>query len=97
MVVRLHSSIHLLSLTPNHAYRPWSETETRPVNLLRLAELPCDCTEFDGRRAVDVAMDPTSWARVLVVDESGGVWLWSEAKVTVDSKLERRMSLWVPG
>ena len=74
LLVRLHSSTRLLNLIPNPLFLPPSEA--CPVKTLEVATLRS--TETSGRRHVDVALDPVTWSRALVVDESGGVWLWWE-------------------
>ena len=42
-----------------------------------------------GLHHVDVALDPTTFGRALVVDECGGVWLWTEGKVEKSERVVR--------
>ena len=46
-----------------------------------------------GRHHVDIALDPTSFGRALIVDECGGVWLWTESKVEVAERLSHSAHL----
>jgi hypothetical protein len=42
---------------------------------------------------MDVALDHTSWSKVLIVDEGGGVWLWWEEKLEIRERLVKTMRL----
>ncbi|WRT63394.1 uncharacterized protein IL334_000299 [Kwoniella shivajii] len=89
LLIRLQSTTHLVNLIPDHAYVPPSSSP--PVISQRTAQLSYEDTE--GRRHVDAALDANVWSRVLVVDESGGVWLWWEEKETKGSQIEKVWNL----
>nr|XP_018266353.1 uncharacterized protein I303_00328 [Kwoniella dejecticola CBS 10117]OBR88511.1 hypothetical protein I303_00328 [Kwoniella dejecticola CBS 10117] len=89
LLVRLQSTTHLLNLIPDHTYVPPSSQP--PILSQRIASLSYSDTE--GRRHVDVALDPVIWSRVLVVDESGGVWLWWEEKENRSGRIEKAWNL----
>jgi hypothetical protein len=57
----------------------------------RVGQLSISQTE--GRRHVDMALDEANWGRALIVDEGGGLWLWSEEKVEVRERLTKVMKL----
>lgn len=44
---------------------------------------------------MDCASDPTCWSRALIVDEGGGVWLWTEVKEEIRERLNKTMTLYV--
>jgi hypothetical protein len=46
-----------------------------------------------GRRVMDAVFDPTEWGRVLIVDESGGVWIWRWDRTIGGAKGASEMSL----
>lgn len=85
LLVRLAGSTHMLCLAPNPAFAFASSNASHTVS--RVAELDMGMTE--GRRHVDVALDPLSWGRAAIVDEGGGVWLWWEEKQRVEGELVR--------
>nr|XP_019048403.1 hypothetical protein I302_02174 [Kwoniella bestiolae CBS 10118]OCF27333.1 hypothetical protein I302_02174 [Kwoniella bestiolae CBS 10118] len=89
LLVRLQSTTHLLNLIPDHTYIPPSSEA--PVISQRTASLSYEDTE--GRRHVDVALDPKIWSRVLVVDDCGGVWLWWEEKDNRNGRIEKSWNL----
>lgn len=83
MLVRLHSSTRLLSLVPNRSFDP--PTDAHPVHATEIACLTS--AETEGRRHADVALDHETWSRALIVDESGGLWLWGEERVEVQERI----------
>ncbi|KLT43178.1 hypothetical protein CC85DRAFT_284735 [Cutaneotrichosporon oleaginosum] len=85
MLVRLETVTHLINLTLDPEYYYGSSSPT--YNVSRIAELNKEYTE--GRRHVDVALDPFHWGRAAVVDEGGGVWMWWEEK---DRGNDRRLT-----
>lgn len=85
LAIRLADATHLLSVTPNTAFV--SPTHDFPVAITSIGELPTALTE--DRRHVDVALDPLSWGKAAVVDEAGGVWLWSEGRETISGRIQR--------
>ncbi|WWC85515.1 uncharacterized protein L201_000379 [Kwoniella dendrophila CBS 6074] len=89
LLVRLQSTTHLLNLVPDHTYVP--PNSQPPIISQRTASLSYEDTE--GRRHVDVAIDPTLWSRILIIDESGGVWLWWEEKENRNSRIEKAWNL----
>jgi len=89
LVVRLATSTHLLNVIPNPTFVP--PTLEHPVTTLRVGEL--SVTDTEGRRHVDVELDPSTWSRAAVVDEGGGVWLWWEDKERVDGRTQKIMRL----
>ncbi|WWC97298.1 hypothetical protein V866_004177 [Kwoniella sp. B9012] len=89
LLVRLQSTTHLLNLIPDHTYVPPSSEA--PVICQRTALLSYEDTE--GRRHVDVALDPKIWSRILVVDDFGGVWLWWEEKDNKNGRIEKAWNL----
>nr|XP_019014207.1 uncharacterized protein I206_00289 [Kwoniella pini CBS 10737]OCF52988.1 hypothetical protein I206_00289 [Kwoniella pini CBS 10737] len=89
LLIRLQSTTHLLNLIPDHTYVPPSSQP--PILSQRTASLSYEDTE--GRRHVDVALDPTIWSRILVVDECGGVWLWWEEKDNRAGRIEKAWNL----
>lgn len=50
-------------------------------------------SDTDGLQHVDVALDPHTPGRLLIIDEQGGVWLWTETRLKVSLKYESRMDL----
>ena len=85
LLCRLHSSTRLLNVTQRPPI-PISGTSF-PVQIQEVATLHAQDT--DARRHVDVALDPAMWSRALVVDECGGVWLWSEDLIEAQERLEK--------
>lgn len=78
-----------MSLTPNPEFASSSPSASHSVS--RVAQLNASLTE--GRRHVDVALDPLSWGRAAIVDEGGGVWLWWEEKQPVEGRLGKTTKL----
>lgn len=89
LLVRLHSYTHLLLVTPNPTYMP--PTDAQPFATTRIATITPSDTE--GRRHVDVALDPKVWGRAVVADEGGGLWMWSEERNIVRDRTEKKMRL----
>lgn len=81
-----------MSLNTNPAFGPTSNTASHSV--ARVAEIDPAMTE--GRRHVDVALDPLSYGRAVIADEGGGVWLWWEEKSAVEGRLVKTTKLCVP-
>lgn len=48
-------------------------------------------TDSNGLRHMDIALDPTSFGRAVLVDEKGGVTLWTERKVERSERLVPEM------
>lgn len=86
LVVRTANCSYLLNVVPHGLYLPPS-TATTPVSTVRIGELTVAAT--DGHQHVDVALDPLSWSRAAVVDDSGAVWLWWEEKERHDGRLQK--------
>lgn len=91
LAVRLHSAVHLLNLAPDGSYT--ASKPLCPVKIVPVGSITPGDT--GGNRIVDMALDPNSWAKVVLVDECGGVWSWQEFKVEIRERLEKQMVLWV--
>ncbi|KAK4683966.1 hypothetical protein P7C73_g6240, partial [Tremellales sp. Uapishka_1] len=76
LLARTRSFSYLLNVVPDSTYIP--PASRPPVSVVQIGVLSSADTE--GRRHVDVALDPESWSRALIVDEGGAVWLWWEEK-----------------
>ena len=74
ILVRLHSSTRLLQLVPDDKRSPL--TTSTPFSIQDVAILTTEDT--GGRRQMDVVLDHNSYARALIADETGGIWLWSD-------------------
>lgn len=78
-----------MSLSPNPAFSLPSNIASHSLD--RIAEIDSSMTE--GRRLVDVALDPLSYGRAVIADEGGGVWLWWEEKSPVEGRLVKTTKL----
>lgn len=76
-------------MTPNPTYMP--PTDVQPFATTRIATVTP--SETEGRRHVDVALDPKVWGRAVIVDEGGGLWMWSEERIIVRDRTEKKMRL----
>ena len=85
----MHSSTRLINLIPDPEYV--SPSESSACSVAEVAILTT--VETEGRRHMDVALDPIEWSRALVVDESGGLWLWYEIKVERQERLQKATKL----
>lgn len=72
LAVRLHSNIFMYQVTPRDGFA--LAHPASPVQLEEVGQL--SVTELDGCRVVDMVLDPHNWARLVLVDQRGGVWLW---------------------
>ncbi|WVO13554.1 hypothetical protein L204_101175 [Cryptococcus depauperatus] len=84
LLVRLQATTHLVSLYPS--FSP-------PAYITSSARAQISYSDTEGRRHVDVVLDPVIWAKALLVDEGGGVWLWLEEKKIQNGRIEKTMSL----
>ncbi|KAL7420183.1 hypothetical protein Q5752_005149 [Cryptotrichosporon argae] len=89
LLVRLHTATLLLNLVPNPAYAP--SPLAAPASVALVARLTT--AETEGRSHVNVALDPATWSRALIVDEGGAVWVWQEVKERSDAGLVKRTQL----
>ncbi|ORX34919.1 hypothetical protein BD324DRAFT_104438 [Kockovaella imperatae] len=81
--IRLHSFTHLVKLIPNPSYLG------DPDDPACYAEIMATLSsrETGGRRHVDLVLDPTTWSRALIVDDSGAVWFWWEERSELAEKV----------
>jgi len=63
------------------------------VNTLEVATLAS--AETEGRRHVDVALDPGTRGRALVIDEGGAVWMWWQNRLEAQERLVKTYKLFV--
>lgn len=90
LVVRLQSETHFLHVIPRSSYIVAEDQPTADVEKAGGLR-PVDTA---GLRHVDIALDPHAPGRALIVDECGGVWLWSESRIrTGNHRFESRMNV----